>query len=86
MYLSCVQKDGVDLDDERKCGVGDVGLVGYRDRVAQYDHEVVQQQLVRRTLLVVDEHVQKVVDEVADGEGDEDVDGRVEAADHVSTD
>ena len=45
-----------------------------------------QQQLVRRTLLVIDEHVQEVVDEVADGEGDEDVDGGVETADHVSAD
>jgi len=83
LYLSRVQKDRIDLDDEREGGVGDVRPRRHRDGVAEDDHEVVQQKLVCRPFLVIDEHVEEVVDEVADGERDENVDGRVEAADHV---
>ena len=82
-YLSSMQKDGVDLDDEGEGGVGHVRHGRDCDAVAQDHHEVVQQQLIRRPLLVVDEHVEEVVDEVTHGEGDEDVDGVVKAVDHV---
>ena len=78
-----MQKDRVNLNDEGQGGVRHVRLGRDGDGVAQDHHEVVQQQLVRRSLLVVDEHVKKVVDEVAHGEGDEDVDGVVEALNHV---
>ena len=79
-----MKKHGVDLDDERQRGVGDVGQRRDCDGVAQDDHEVVEQQLVRRPLLVVEEHVEEVVDEISDGERYEDVDGRVETSDHVA--
>ena len=32
---------------------------------------------------MINEHIKEIVDEVSDGERDEDVNGRVEAADHV---
>lgn len=80
-----MEKHGVDLDDEGQRRVGDVRLSGHCDGVAEDDHEMVHQQFVGRPLLVVDEHVEEVIDKISDGERDEDVNGRVETADHVGT-
>jgi len=44
---------------------------------------VVDEQLVGGAFPVVEQHVQRVVDEVADGEGDEGVGGGVEGVDEV---
>ena len=71
--LPGVQEDGVDLDYQGESSVRDVLLTGDSQTVAEDDTEVMDQQLVGAPLPVVDQHVQGVVQEVADGETDENV-------------
>ena len=73
--LPRVQEHGVDLDDEGERAVRDVLVAGDGEAVAEGDAEVVQQQLVGAPLPMVDQHVHRVVQEVADGEAHEDVAG-----------
>jgi len=47
---------------------------------------MMNQKFVRRSLFMKNEHIKKVVDEVANRDGHEDVDGSIEAVDHVIPD
>ena len=84
--LPDVQEDGVDLHDEREGGEGEQGA-GVRAHAEAGDGaDVVNEQLVGVLLtvfLVVEVHVEKVVDEVAHAEGDEHVGGVVKGEGHV---
>ncbi len=71
--LASVQEHRVDLHHEGQGGVRHVLSGRHSNGEAENDEEVVDEQLVGRALAVVEQHVQGVVDEVADGEGDEGV-------------
>ena len=78
--------DGVDLNDEGEGGEGEEGAGVRADAEAGDGADVVDEQLVSVLLtvpLVVEVHVEKVVDEVAQAEGDEHVGGVVEGEGHV---
>ena len=84
--LPDMQEDGVDLDKEGEGGEGKEGA-GVRDNAEAGDGaDVVDDHLLGVPLtvpLVVEVHVEKVVDEVAQAEGDEHVGGVVEGEGHV---
>ena len=63
--------------------VGDELLAGDGETVAEDHTEVMEQQLVSAPLPVVEHHVQGVVQEVPDGEADEDMAGVGEGPDQV---
>ena len=84
--LPDVEEDGVDLDDEGEGGEGEEGARVRAHAEAGDGADVVDQQLVGVLLtvpLVVEVHVEEVVDEVAHAEGDEHVGGAVEGEGHV---
>ena len=73
--LPGVEEDGVYLDNQGESPVSDELVTGDREAVAEDHTEVMDQQLVGASLPVVDDHVQSVVEEVSDGEADEDMTG-----------
>ena len=81
--LPGVQEDGVNLHNQGESPVGDVLLTGDCEAVAEDHTEVMDQKLVAAPLPMVDHHVQGVVEEVPDGEADEDMAGVGEGPDQV---
>ena len=81
--LPGVQEDGVYLNDQGESPVRDVLLADDGETVAEDHTEVMEQQLVAAPLPVVEHHVQGVVEEVPDGEADEDMAGVGEGPDQV---
>ena len=81
--LPGVQEDGVDLHYQGESSVRDVLLTGDSQTVAEDDTEVMDQQLVGAPLPVVDHHVQSVVQEVSNGEADEDMAGVGERSNQI---
>ena len=69
--LAGVEEDRVDLHHEGEGSVSHVLPAHDTDSKAENNKEVVDEQLVGRPLPVVDQHVQRIVDEVSDREGDE---------------
>ena len=81
--LPGVQEDGVYLDSQGESPVGDVLLAGDCETEAEHHAEVMDQELVAAPLPVVDHHVQGIVEEVPDGEADEDMAGVGEGPDQI---
>ena len=71
--LSGVEKDGVNFHNERQRSIRDVRVTGDGQTQTEDDAAVVDQELVGASLPVVDQHVHGVVEEVANGETDEDM-------------
>ena len=81
--LPGVKEHRVHLHHEGEGRVGHVLPAGGGYGEAEDDQEVVDEQLVRGAFPMVEQHVQGVVDEISDGEGDEGVGGGVEGVDQV---